>query len=37
MINPDEYDWIVNPREQKRLARAIADGLTQWFQKSLSQ
>ncbi|NJP11369.1 MAG: N-acetylmuramoyl-L-alanine amidase [Leptolyngbyaceae cyanobacterium RU_5_1] len=31
MINPDEYEWIINPTEQKRLARAIADGITQWF------
>jgi N-acetylmuramoyl-L-alanine amidase len=32
MINPDEFEWIVNPREQKRLAGAIANGITQWFQ-----
>ncbi|MDX2232651.1 MAG: N-acetylmuramoyl-L-alanine amidase [Leptolyngbyaceae cyanobacterium bins.349] len=31
MINPDEYEWIVNPREQQRLAGAIADGVTQWL------
>lgn len=33
MINPIEYEWIVNPREQKRLAIAIADGVTQWLQR----
>jgi N-acetylmuramoyl-L-alanine amidase len=31
MINPDEYEWIVNSKEQQRLASAIADGVTQWF------
>lgn len=31
MINPDEYEWIVNAREQQRLAIAIADGVTQWL------
>jgi N-acetylmuramoyl-L-alanine amidase len=30
MINPDEYEWIVNPQEQQRLAEAIAEGITQW-------
>lgn len=37
MINPDEYEWIVNQQEQKRLARAIADGITQWLQASRNQ
>jgi len=31
MINPDEFDWIVNPQAQTRVARAIAEGLTAWF------
>ncbi len=31
MINPDEYEWIVNPAEQKKLARAIADGVVAWL------
>lgn len=30
MINPVEYEWIVNPGEQKRLAGAIADGVAEW-------
>ncbi len=34
MINPNEYEWITNSKEQKRLATAIADGITQWFQLS---
>jgi len=31
MINPTEFEWIVNPQEQKKLAEAIADGITEWF------
>ena len=34
MINPDEFEWIMNSKEQQRLASAIADGITQWFQIS---
>lgn len=31
MINPDEYEWIVNSKEQQRLAKALADGVVEWF------
>ncbi|MEG3858065.1 N-acetylmuramoyl-L-alanine amidase [Microcoleus sp. herbarium12] len=31
MINPEEFEWIVNPTEQKKLASAIAQGITEWF------
>ena len=31
MINPDEFEWIINPQAQQRLAGAIADGVVQWF------
>ncbi len=34
MINPTEFEWIVNGAEQKKLARAIADGVTAWLQTS---
>jgi len=34
MINPNEFEWIVNGAEQKKLARAIADGVTAWLQTS---
>ncbi|CAN1209796.1 N-acetylmuramoyl-L-alanine amidase [Tumidithrix helvetica PCC 7403] len=33
MINPDEFEWIVDPEQQQRLATAIADGITAWFAK----
>lgn len=31
MINPTEFEWIVDPQAQKRLAEAIAQGITEWF------
>jgi len=31
MINPEEFEWIVNPTEQKKLGEAIAQGITEWF------
>lgn len=34
MINPDEFEWIMDPQEQQRLANAIADGLVAWLQSS---
>lgn len=31
MINPEEFEWIINPQQQKRLVSAIADGVTEWL------
>jgi N-acetylmuramoyl-L-alanine amidase len=31
MINPQEFEWITNSNEQKRLAAAIAQGIQEWF------
>jgi N-acetylmuramoyl-L-alanine amidase len=31
LINPDEFEWIVNPDEQKKLARVLANGILQWL------
>jgi len=31
MINPYEFEWITNPQEQKKLAAALANGVTEWF------
>ncbi|MFN6517469.1 MAG: N-acetylmuramoyl-L-alanine amidase [Nostoc sp. CreGUA01] len=31
MSNPEEFEWVVNPEEQKKLANAIAQGITEWF------
>jgi N-acetylmuramoyl-L-alanine amidase len=30
MINPNEFEWIVDPNEQEKLAEAIAAGVEQW-------
>ncbi|MGL5192506.1 MAG: N-acetylmuramoyl-L-alanine amidase family protein, partial [Chroococcales cyanobacterium] len=31
MINPTEFEWIVDEQEQKRLAKTLADGIVDWF------
>ena len=31
MINPDEFEWITNSIEQQKLAKAIAQGIKEWF------
>lgn len=33
MINPYEFEWIVNPEEQQQLAIALADGITAWVEQ----
>ncbi|MBD0334524.1 MAG: N-acetylmuramoyl-L-alanine amidase [Cyanobacteria bacterium Co-bin13] len=30
MINPFEFEWIVDPASQQALARALADGVEEW-------
>lgn len=37
MINPTEFEWIVDPEEQERLAEAIAAGVTQWVYRHQEQ
>ena len=31
MINPEEFEWITNAQEQKKLAETIAQGIQEWF------
>ncbi len=31
MSNPDEFELVTNPSEQKKQARAIAQGIVEWF------
>ncbi|MBD2744478.1 N-acetylmuramoyl-L-alanine amidase [Coleofasciculus sp. FACHB-1120] len=31
MSNPEEFEWVVNPQAQQKMAVAIAEGVTQWF------
>jgi N-acetylmuramoyl-L-alanine amidase len=33
MINPYEFEWIMDPAEQQKLAIALADGVTAWVQQ----
>ncbi|MGF1491721.1 MAG: N-acetylmuramoyl-L-alanine amidase [Microcoleaceae cyanobacterium] len=32
MINPEEFEWIVDPQEQRRLAATLADGIVEWVE-----
>jgi N-acetylmuramoyl-L-alanine amidase len=34
MINPEEFEWVVNPNQQERLAIAIADGIEAWLRST---
>ncbi|WP_392535001.1 N-acetylmuramoyl-L-alanine amidase [Nostoc sp. C117] len=31
MSNPNEFEQVMNPEEQKKMAKAIAEGITEWF------
>jgi N-acetylmuramoyl-L-alanine amidase len=31
MSNPNEFEWVTNSQEQKKLAKALSEGITQWF------
>lgn len=37
MINPTEFEWIVDPDEQAALAEALAAGVTQWLTEATQQ
>jgi N-acetylmuramoyl-L-alanine amidase len=32
MSNPQEFEQITNPQEQQKMAKALADGIVEWFQ-----
>lgn len=34
MINPEEFEWIMNPQEQQKLAIALANGIVAWMEAS---
>lgn len=34
MINPYEFEWIVDPEEQQRLAEVLADGIVEWVKQA---
>jgi len=31
MSNPDEFELVTNPEEQKKEASSIAQGIVEWF------
>ncbi|MDH6099054.1 N-acetylmuramoyl-L-alanine amidase [Anabaenopsis sp. FSS-46] len=31
MINPQEFEWLTNSQEQKKLSKALAQGIVEWF------
>ena len=31
MINPIEFEWIIDPQQQKLLAMTLANGITEWI------
>ncbi|MCS6813963.1 MAG: N-acetylmuramoyl-L-alanine amidase [Cyanobacteria bacterium] len=36
MINPDEYEWIMDPKAQQQLAATLADGVVAWIDQQLA-
>ena len=34
MINPEEFEWIIDESAQAQLVSALADGIEAWFQQS---
>lgn len=34
MINPTEFEWVVDPDQQQKLAVAIADGIEAWLRST---
>jgi len=36
MINPTEFEWVINPDAQKKLALTLSDGITKWLIDSTS-
>ncbi|TVQ10129.1 MAG: N-acetylmuramoyl-L-alanine amidase [Leptolyngbya sp. DLM2.Bin27] len=37
MINPDEFEWIVDPQEQVRLAETLAEGVELWVRQAVGE
>jgi N-acetylmuramoyl-L-alanine amidase len=37
MIHPEEFEWVMDPLEQQRLAVAIAEGVAAWLQNPNGQ
>ncbi len=35
MINPEEFEWIVDDQAQEKLVKALADGIEDWVRRSV--
>jgi N-acetylmuramoyl-L-alanine amidase len=35
MINPTEFEWIIDPQAQQQLARRLADGIEAWVEQKV--
>lgn len=35
IIHPEEFEWIINPQQQKLLAETLADAVVAWFKQPL--
>ncbi len=33
MTNPNEFEWVTDPKSQRQLATALANGVTAWFHR----
>ncbi|MDJ0733976.1 MAG: N-acetylmuramoyl-L-alanine amidase [Nostocaceae cyanobacterium] len=33
MSNPEEFEWVTDEKQQKKLAKTLADGIVKWFKK----
>ncbi|MBD2457125.1 N-acetylmuramoyl-L-alanine amidase [Nostoc sp. FACHB-87] len=31
MSNPNEFEWVTNSQEQQKLAKALSEGIVEWF------
>ncbi|MGG6237546.1 N-acetylmuramoyl-L-alanine amidase [Nodosilinea sp. AN01ver1] len=37
MINPTEFEWIVDPQQQARLAETLAEGVEMWVRQAVEK
>ncbi|MGD1909149.1 MAG: N-acetylmuramoyl-L-alanine amidase, partial [Leptolyngbyaceae cyanobacterium] len=37
MINPQEFEWIIDPEAQQQLAQVLADGIEAWVAQAASE
>ncbi|MBS0016186.1 MAG: N-acetylmuramoyl-L-alanine amidase [Arthrospira sp. SH-MAG29] len=36
MINPEEFEWIINPVEQRKLATTLANAIVEWVESRVA-